>query len=1002
MASPEGNYPSSPPSSHSETSLAETSLAATALAEAMRRGTEELLVSGQVFSLHPADYPTAPDGPAPDEPRAWWIEEGRLDLYAELAPRPETGCFRQHLMTLVAGDVFFALPDYADLRLLVASRGTCRLRRQHAAQLSTLEAAEMVPVVERWISHLGHLLGRLAPGVDFVDQVIVPGKTRRLGEGERLAAHRGVVWAEWRSGEVEVFARAPLGGPRHEGGPYLLPLTSRSWLEARTEVELEGRSTTEVLATHGLAPLLDLHPRILELLRSLLVSHHRAEERRLERKASHTQRDRHALLERLSTVIDSRPPLDEGIPPLLAACRRIGRHLGVEVRPSESLRARGSVGAEIEAISRRSRLRARPVLLRGRWWLRETSPMLAFRRDQGGPLVLLPGKGRRLVWTPGSALDDPGVPVDEAMAATVAPMAYSFYRVLPDQRLDGPELLRFAAATGWRDLRFALAFAAAGTLMGLSIPIALGVVIDITIPSHQPAQLVAITLALVVASLASLAFQICRDLAVVRFGGRLAEAIQPAIIDRLLRLPNNFFRRYSAGDLAERVITLEHVQSRLGEGALSALVMGAASLANFALLFYLAPRGALVAFLLLFFLLLLLAGTLWRQVVHWTRIHHLEGRLSSLVLETIAGIRRIRLAAAEDRFFVRWGRISMDFRDQLTACYTNEVRFNAFARGYQILCLAVLFAILAPLAGKGASLSTGAFLAFIAAFTVLSSGFVQMAQMLLPLVELVPMFRRIRPVIDHVPENDEDKLDPGVLSGELEIHELVFRYEDGRESVIEGLSLQVAAGEHVAIVGPSGCGKSTLFRLILGFEQPTAGGIYLDGKDLASLDLREVRHQIGVVLQRDQLMEATIYENIQGDDDIDLPQAWEAARQCGIARDIEAMPLGMHTVISAEGSDLSGGQVQRLLIARALASRPRILLFDEATSALDNKTQAIVTESLDHLRVTRIAIAHRLSTVRHADRIFVMDKGKIVEQGTYDQLMDARGAFADLVRRQLR
>lgn len=985
-----------PPAQHSAVA-ADPPTSEGRVAEILRGGAEERLASGETLPLN-----VLPPQPGATAPLGWWLEEGRLDLYAELAPRAETGLFRQHLVTLGAGDVLFAQPHHPDLVLLVASRGASRLHRLESGVLESLAPEEVVSLVERWLGRLGQVLGRFAPGVDFVDQVIAPGTRRRLASGERLAGHRGVVWAEWHSGEVEVFAQTPMGGPERTGSPWRLPLGTRSWLEAKTPVELVGRSTAEVLAENGLAPLDELHPRLLEQLSTLLTGSHLVEEERLERKAHQGRRDRHALLERLSTVIDPRPTLAEGTPPLLAACRRIGRHLGVEVRASESTRPLASVGAEIEAISRRSRLRARPVLLRGRWWLRETSPMLAFRRDRGGPLVLLPGKGRRLLWTPDSALDDPGIPVDEELAATIAPMAYSFYRVLPDQRLGGGDLVRFASATGVRDLRFALLFAAASTLMGLLIPIALGVVIDITIPSHQPGQLVAITIALVVAALASLAFQICRDLAILRFGGRLAEALQPAILDRLLRLPNTFFRRYSAGDLAERIITLEQVQSRLGEGALSGLVMGVASLANFALLLYLSPPGALVAFALLLLLVFLLALTLRRQVVHWNHIHRLEGQLSSLVLDTIAGIRRIRLAAAEDRFFVRWGQISMDFRDRLTACYTNEVRFNAFARGYQILSLAVLFATLAMLGRGDDSLSTGAFLAFIAAFSVVSSGFVQMAEMLLPLVELVPMFQRIRPVLENVPENDEEKLDPGVLSGQLEIHELIFRYHDGQEAVIEGLSLDITAGEHIAIVGPSGCGKSTLFRLILGFEQPTSGGIYLDGKDLVSLDLREVRHQIGVVLQRDQLMEATIFENIRGDNDIELSQAWEAARQCGIAVDIEAMPNGMHTVISAEGSDLSGGQVQRLLIARALASRPRILLFDEATSALDNKTQAIVTDSLDRLRVTRIAIAHRLSTVKHADRIFVMDRGAIVEQGTYEQLMAAGGAFAELVRRQLR
>jgi ATP-binding cassette subfamily C protein len=233
------------------------------------------------------------------------------------------------------------------------------------------------------------------------------------------------------------------------------------------------------------------------------------------------------------------------------------------------------------------------------------------------------------------------------------------------------------------------------------------------------------------------------------------------------------------------------------------------------------------------------------------------------------------------------------------------------------------------------------------------------------------------------------------------MNHVVFRYREDMPLVIKDLSLTILPGQFVAFVGSSGSGKSTLFRLLLGFEKPVSGTIYYDAQDLAGVDVQAVRRQIGVVLQNGRLLSGSIFANIVGAAQLTINDAWEAARLAGFDQDIEQMPMGMHTVVSEGGGGLSGGQRQRLMIARAIVGKPRILLFDEATSALDNQTQAIVSRSLESLNATRIVIAHRLSTVVKADRIFVVDKGEIVQKGTYSDLISQEGAFAELARRQL-
>jgi ATP-binding cassette subfamily C protein len=265
----------------------------------------------------------------------------------------------------------------------------------------------------------------------------------------------------------------------------------------------------------------------------------------------------------------------------------------------------------------------------------------------------------------------------------------------------------------------------------------------------------------------------------------------------------------------------------------------------------------------------------------------------------------------------------------------------------------------------------------------------------------VPTYERAKPILETLPEVDEMKADPGELTGELEVSHVSFRYREDGPIVLKDVSVQVKPGEFVALVGPSGSGKSTLFRLLLGFEKLEAGAVYYNGRDLVGLDIREVRRQIGVVLQNGKLMAGDIFTNIIGSSLLTLEDARQAARMAGLEDDLKAMPMGLHTVISEGGGTLSGGQRQRLLIARALVHRPRILFFDEATSALDNRTQAIVSESLDNLQATRIVIAHRLSTIMNADRIYVLQDGRVVQQGTYDELIQAEGVFADLAKRQM-
>jgi ATP-binding cassette subfamily C protein len=375
--------------------------------------------------------------------------------------------------------------------------------------------------------------------------------------------------------------------------------------------------------------------------------------------------------------------------------------------------------------------------------------------------------------------------------------------------------------------------------------------------------------------------------------------------------------------------------------------------------------------------------------------------VSGVVLQLLMGVAKLRVAGAETRAFSRW---ATRFADQRQRQFRAERVGNvvqAVQGSFPIVASLVLFWTALPLLALDKVLPTGNFLAFLSAYGSAQGALLGTCTALLSTLSTVPLYEQARPILTTEPEVDEAKGEPGQLTGEIALDHVYFRYAVDGPPTLRDLSLRVKPGEFVALVGPSGSGKSTILRLLLGFEQPESGVVSYDDQDLAGLDVQAVRRQIGVVLQNGQLMSGDIFTNIIGSARVTLDDAWAASRMAGFDEDIHAMPMGMHTVISEGAATLSGGQRQRLMIARAIVQRPSILFFDEATSALDNRTQAIVSANLDRLRATRVVVAHRLSTVVNADRIVVVERGQVVQQGRYAELLAQPGPFAELARRQL-
>jgi NHLM bacteriocin system ABC transporter ATP-binding protein len=933
----------------------------------------------------------------------WLVAAGRVDVFAVPLRKGEVAGTRTHLFRAEAGQALFGM----DLEggqdgqgLLAVGIASCRLVRVPRARLAALagNASAAGPVralVECWLEQLtasvaGDVPPRKAISLEAGREVI-------LEEGGKLLPG-GVLWVRGVEGDVRFLGN---GGLALGGCDGLFPVAAPGWLEAGPRSRLATAATEAVLADPSLwAGLGRFHQAAMACLVRRAWEAAETERERLARQAEADRRLADAALTRLASVtapaareLPATPEADG----LLAACRLLGRHLGIPFQPAPGAKEGRGQAAAVAALARASRVRVRRVVLRGDWWRGDSGPLLAFLVEGDRPVALLPASPARY------ELADPAAPtrqpVTAAVAAALAPFAYTFYCPLPARALRAGDLVRLGLHGCGRDLWAVVLLGLVGGLLGLLAPVATGVIVETIIPGAEYRQLGLIGLGLVTAAVAAALVEVTRNVAIVRVESKADAAVEAGLWDRLLALPAPFFRRFTAGDLAGRALGVGAMRQLLTGVAVSSLLGSLFSFCALGLLFFYDVPLAVAATGLVLAVLGVTAAADYLQLGYVRAQQETRGKVAGLVLQVITGIARLRVARAEDRALARW---ADGFSTQQRLALQARSVANGLAvvqAGTPLVASAVLFAAAAARLEDG--LSAGAFLALSAAFGQALTGALALGTALGSLLRVVPLYERLRPILEEPPEADPARHDPGELRGEVEINHVSFRYHPDGPLILDGVSVHIRPGEFVAFVGPSGSGKSTLLRLLLGFEAPQAGSVYYDRQDLAGLDLQAVRRQLGVVLQSGKVMAGSVLDNILGASLLTLEDAWEAARLSGLEEDIRQMPMGMHTIVPEGGNTFSGGQRQRLLIARAVVSRPRLLLFDEATSALDNQTQAIVSRSLEGLHATRIVIAHRLSTIQNADRIYVLEGGKVVQQGRYDELAGQPGLFADLAKRQL-
>ncbi|MEU8743439.1 NHLP bacteriocin export ABC transporter permease/ATPase subunit [Streptomyces parvulus] len=679
-----------------------------------------------------------------------------------------------------------------------------------------------------------------------------------------------------------------------------------------------------------------------------------------------------------------------------AACRLVARAAGITLAEPAQNGTESERLDPVERVALASRVRTRSVRLEDGWWRDEVGPLVGHRTLSGAPVALLWRRGGYVAVHPATGRE---TPVERANAEEFEPRAVMFYRPLPERRLGPLRLLRFCLQGTRRDLSGLLLAGLVTVGLGALVPVATGKVLGEFVPKAQTGLIVQVCLAVMLSGVVAAAFMLLQNLTILRLEGRVEATLQPAVWDRLLRLPTKFFTERSTGELASAAMGISAIRRLLagvGPTVAQSVTVGAMNLGL--LLWYSVPMALAAIGMLVVVAGVFLALGLWQ--VRWQRrLVKLTNKLNNQAFQTLRGLPKLRVAAAENYAYAAWAERFAHSRELQRRAGRIKNLNAVLGAVYLPLCTLLMFMLLAgPARG---SMSAAEFLTFNASVTMLLTSVTQLTGSFVSAVAALPLFEEIRPVLDATPEVRAASTRPGPLSGAIEARRLSFRYTDDGPLVLDDVSFEVRPGEFVAVVGPSGCGKSTLLRLLIGFDRPLSGSVLYDGQDLAALDQSAVRRQCGVVLQHAQPFTGSLLDVIRGTEPYTPEEAMAAAEMAGLAEDIKRMPMGLHTIVSGSGA-VSGGQRQRLMIAQALIRRPRVLFFDEATSALDNETQRTVIESTKALNATRIVIAHRLSTVLDADRVIVMEGGKVAQQGPPARLLaDTGGRLHELVRRQL-
>lgn len=650
---------------------------------------------------------------------------------------------------------------------------------------------------------------------------------------------------------------------------------------------------------------------------------------------------------------------------------------------------------QLEYMLRPTGVMHRQISLEGEWWKDSIGPILGSLED-GTTVALLPtGFTGYKYWDEATGKY---ARVTQKLGCMLKKDAFCFYKPLPPRSIGIKDLMLFMvrSLSIW-DYIFIAGITFISTLIGLITPYATQILLSNIVAAGVAENIVPIAVLIISATMSCSLIFIITQVINARVETKLRVAVDAAAMGRMLSLPASFYKSCTAGEMSQKIKSVSTLAAEIKSTVLDTGLTALFSFIYVAQIYAIAPTLALPALIILFGNLIFVTLVSLCQLKYQRSLLHSGTVLNGTVFSLFSGVQKIKLAGAEKRMFGKWAR---QYKEKAKLLYDPPllIKFSPI--------ISVIFTtgglLLLYYTAALTNVSSGVFIAFSASYALVSSSILGLSHITQTIATIKPIMELVAPILQTEPEIEENKKTIQRLSGGIELNHISFKYEEDGPLILNDINLKIKPNQYIAIVGKTGCGKSTLVRLLLGFEKPDAGVIYYDGQDLSKLDIKSVRRNIGVVMQNSKLFAGSIYSNIVvSAPHLGLDDAWKAAKIAGVEEDIKNMPMNMHTIISEGSGGISGGQKQRLMIARAIAPRPKIIMFDEATSALDNITQKQVSDSLNALKCTRIVIAHRLSTIKQCDRIIYLDKGKIIEDGTYEELVKLNGAFTELVKRQM-
>ena len=665
------------------------------------------------------------------------------------------------------------------------------------------------------------------------------------------------------------------------------------------------------------------------------------------------------------------------------------------LKPQEVPEEIGSLEEQMEYLLHPRGVMYRKVELRAGWYKDAVGAYLGFRQEDHAPVALIPAGmfGYRCYDIAGET----SWRFSRKTEGRIRKEAYCFYRPFPQKKLNIRALLLYMLGSlQVYDFLLIIGVSLLASMVGLLLPRLTNILYGSVLDSADVTLLAAIAVFMISAGASRLIITAAGTLITGRLETRLDLNVQSSAMMRVLSLPPAFFHEYNSGELSSRMQSVNTLCSALVNTVFSAGLTSLTSLVYITQIFRYTPMLVVPSLVIILLTLVISVLTIFLEMKRQRSIMEQDAKTTGLSFALVSGVQKIRLAGAEKRMFAHWAK---QYNKEAELLYNPPLFLKVngvLTQGVTLIGTIVLYGI--ALSGAVAMKD---YMSFNAAYGALGGAFGALASVATVFARIEPVLEMARPILEAEPETAEEKKVLTTLSGSIEMQNVTFRYVEGGPKIIDNLSLYIHSGEYVAIAGPSGCGKSTLVRLLLGFEKPEQGSIFYDRRSIDQIDLKSLRQRIGTVMQNGGLFNDSIYANIAlSAPSLTMDEAWEAAEMACIADDIRDMPMGMFTMIQEGQGGVSGGQKQRLMIARALALKPSVLIFDEATSALDNITQKKVTEALDALSCTRLVIAHRLSTIRSCSRILYMEEGRILEEGTYDELMEKKGLFADMVARQ--